>query len=87
MYAVGEETSEPETSYSMKTLLLLLTKSPNARKLFLPLLSVFLSFVFFAFVSWPIETTTANLQGLTHSDPSKNTNQVTQSNKHKNYLF
>ena len=32
---------------SMKTLLLLLTKSPNARKLFLGLLSVFISFSFF----------------------------------------
>ena len=85
MYAVGKETSEPETSYSMKTLLLLLTKSPNARK-FLPLLSVFLKF-FFVFVFRTIETTTANFQGLTQSNPSKNTNRVTQSNEHKNHLF
>ena len=30
--AVGEGTSKPETSYSTKTLLLLLSKSPNTRK-------------------------------------------------------
>ena len=30
-----------------------------------------LSFAFFLFAFWPIETTTANLQGLTHSKPSK----------------
>ena len=46
--------------------------------LFLGLLSVFLSF-FFVFVFWPIETTTATLQGLT--------NQVTLSSEHMNYLF
>ena len=43
--------------FRKKTLLLLLTKSPNARKLYLCLVFVF----------WPIETTTGNLQGLTHS--------------------
>ena len=55
---------------SIKTLLLLLTKSPNARKFYFSIW--FLSFFrFFVFVFWPIETTTANLQGLTYSDPSK----------------
>ena len=54
--------------------------------LFIPLLSVFLS-IFFVFKFWSIETTTSNLQGLTHSNPSKNTNQVTVSNKHMNHLF
>ena len=51
MYAVGEETSEPETSYSMKTLLLLLTKSPNARKFCFSLcfLSFFSFFLFLFF--------------------------------------
>ena len=46
-----------------------------------------LSFVFFVFVFWLIESTIANLQGLTHSNPSKITNQVTLSNKHMNHLF
>ena len=36
-----------------------------------------LSFGFFVFVYWPIETITANLRGLTHPKPLKNTNQVT----------
>ena len=64
---------------SMKTLLLLLTKSPYARKFCFSV--CFLSFFrfFFVFVFWPIETTTATLQGLT--------NQVTLSNEHMNYLF
>ena len=48
MYAVGKETSKPETCYclaSMKTFLLLLTKSPNTRN-FLPLSALCLCFVF-----------------------------------------
>ena len=69
---------------SMKTSFLLLTKSPNARSF---CFSLYFSFVFFVFVSWPIETTTANLQCLTRSNPSKSTNQVTLSNGHMNYLF
>ena len=87
MYAVGEETSEPEISYSMKTLLVLLTNSPNARKFCFSL--CFLSFfsLFFVFVFRTIETTTANFQGLSQSNPSKNTKRVTLSNKHKNHLF
>ena len=44
---------------SMKTLLLLLTKSPNARKFCFSV--CFLSFLFFLiFDFWPIETTTEN---------------------------
>ena len=88
MYAVGKETSKPETCYclaSMKTFLLLLTKSPNTRN-FLPLSALCL-FRFFIFIFWPIETTTTNLQGLTHSNPSESTNQVTLSNKHINHFF
>ena len=46
-----------------------------------------LSFIFFGFVFWPIETTTENVQGLTHSNPAKFTNQVTLSNEHMNYPF
>ena len=42
---------------------------------------------FFVFVFWPIETTTANLQALTHSNPSKSTNHVTLSNEHMTHLF
>ena len=57
---------------SMKTLLLLLTKLLNARKFcFSPCSFSCLSFVIFVFVFWPIETTTANLQGLSHSNPCK----------------
>ena len=70
----------------MKTFLLLLTKSPNSRNFCFSL--CFMSFFYF-FVSMfrPIETTTANLQSLTHPNPSKSTNQVTLSNKHMNHLF
>ena len=46
-----------------------------------------LSFVFFVFVFWPIETTAVNLQGLGHWNPSKSTNQVTLSNDHINHFF
>ena len=46
-----------------------------------------LFFQFFVFVFQPFETTTANLQGFTHSNPSESTNQVTLSNKHMNHLF
>ena len=40
-----------------------------------------LSFAFCVFAFWLTESTTANLQGLTHSNPSKNTNQVTLCNE------
>ena len=61
----------------MKTLLLLLSKSPNARKfcLFLCFLSFFHYFCFLFLANW---ATTENFQGLSHSNVSKNTNQVTQ---------
>ena len=54
---------------SMKTLLLLLTKSPKSPN------TCFMSFFcfFFVFAFWPIVTTTANLQSWTHSNPSKST--------------
>ena len=54
---------------SMKTLLLLLTKSPKSPN------TCFRSFFcfFFVFAFWPIVTTTANLQSWTHSNPSKST--------------
>ena len=48
----------------------------------------FLSFFrFFGSAFWPIETTAANLQGLTHSNPGKCFSQVTLSNELMNYLF
>ena len=61
----------------MKTSLLLLTKLPNARKFCSSL--CFLSFFCFfcVLVFCLVETTTACFQGLAHSNPSKNTNQVT----------
>ena len=57
----------------MKHLSLLLTNSPHARKFCFSVcfLSFFCFFLFFAF--WPIETTTTDLQGSTHSNPSKST--------------
>ena len=42
---------------------------------------------FFVFVFWPIETTTTNLLGLTHSDLPKIINQVNLSNKQMNHLL
>ena len=74
----------------MKTFLLLLTKSSNARNFRFSL--CFISFLYlcigyFIFVFWPVDTTATNFQELTHSNPSKSTNQVTLSKKHKNHLF
>ena len=88
MSAVAEETSEPETSYCLRRKLFCYS-SPNQLmpETFVSPSALCLSFVFFVFVFWFIETTTANLQGLTHSNTSKSTNQVTLSNKHMNYLF
>ena len=70
---------------SIKTFLLLLTNSSNWRK-FCFSVCFCLSFVFFVFVFWPIETTAANLLGLIHSNSSKTTNQVTLSKEHMNHL-
>ena len=80
--AVGEETGEPETSLRWKLFCYSSKKSPNAKNFCFSF--CFMSFVF---ISWPIETTTANLQGLTHSNLSKSTNQVTLTNGHMNHLF
>ena len=88
MSAVGEETSESETSYYLRWKLFRYYSPRHLRaETFVSPSSLCLSFVFFVFVFWPIETTTANLQGLTHWNPSKCTNQVTQSNKNTNYIF
>ena len=69
---------------SMKALLLFSPSHLTQKKLFFCLLSVFL---FFVFAFWPIETTTANMQGLTHTNLLKSTNQVTLSNEHMNHTF
>ena len=46
-----------------------------------------LSFIFFIFAFWPIETTTPNLKGLAHSDSSKSTTRVILSNEHMTNFF
>ena len=86
MSAVGEEFSEPKTSLLWK---LFCYSSPShiTPETFVSASALCLSFVFFVFVFWPIETTTTNFQALTHSNPSKSTNQVTLSNEHINHLF
>ena len=82
--AVGEETSQPETSCCVRWKLYCYSSPSHLTPEHFVCSSAFcLSFVFFffVFVYWPIETTNVNLRGLTHSNPSKNTNQVTLSNK------
>ena len=75
MSAVGEETSELKTSYCLRRKLYCYFSPSHLTPENLVSPSAFcLSFVFFVFIFCPIETTTANLQGLTHSDPSKYTN-------------
>ena len=70
-------TSKPEASYCIRWKLYCYSSPSHLtpRDLVLHLLSAFLSFFSFSFF-WPLKTTTANLQGLTHSNLSKNTNQV-----------
>ena len=81
-------TSERETSYCIRWKLYCYSlPSHLTLENFVSLSAFCLSFVFFVFVFWPFETTTASLQGLTHSNPSKNTNQITLSNEHMNHLF
>ena len=84
MSAVGEETNEPETSLRWK-LFFWSSLSHLTPEIFVFPSTLCLSFVFFVFVFWPIETTTTNLQCLTHSNHSKSTNQVTLSNEHMNF--
>ena len=87
-HAVSEETTEPETSYCLRWKLSCYS-SPNhlMPETFVSPSTLCLSFVFFVFIFWPIETTTANLQDLSHSKPSKSTNQVALNNEHMNHLF
>ena len=88
MSAAGEETSEPEISYCLRWKLFCYSSPSHLTpETFVSPSALCLSFVFFVFVFWLIESTIANLQGLTHSNPSKITNQVTLSNKHMNHLF
>ena len=66
MSVVGEETSEPETRYFLRRKLFSYSSPSHLTpETFVSPSAVCLCFVFFVFVSWPIETTTANLQGLT----------------------
>ena len=85
--AVGEETSEPETNCCVWWKLYCYSSPSQLTPENFVSSAFCLCFVFFVFVYWPIETTAANLRGLTHSNPSKNTNQVTLRNKHTNHLF
>ena len=86
--AVGEETSEPETSCCVRWKLYWCSSPSHLTpENFVSSSAFCLSFVFFVFVYWSIETTTVKLPGLTHLNPSKNTNQVILGNKHMNYLF
>ena len=71
---------------SMKTLCYSLP-SHLKRENFVSLSAFRLSFVFFWFRFWPMETTTTNLLGLTHSDLLKSINQVNLSSKHMNNLL
>ena len=75
MFAAGEETSEPETSYCLRWKLCCYSSpSHPVPENFVSPTALCLCFVFFVFIFWSTETTTANLQGLTHSSASKITN-------------
>ena len=88
MSAVGEETSEPGTSYSLPWKdFCYSSPSHLTPETFVSPSTLCIYFVFFVFVFCPIETTAKNLQGLTHWNRSKSTNQVTLSNEHINHLF
>ena len=88
MSAASEETSEPEISYCLQWKLFgFPSRSHLTPETFVSPSALCLFFVFFVFFFWLIETTTANLQGLTHSNSSKSTNQATLSDEHMNHLF
>ena len=88
MSAVDKETSEPETSYCLRWKLFSYSSpSQLAPETFVYPSTLFLCFVFFVFLFWTIETTTATFQGSTHSTLSKKTKQVTLSNGYMNHLF
>ena len=88
MSAVGEETSEPETSYCLRWKLFCYSSPSYLTPVtFLSPFALCICFDLFVFVFWFIETTTANLQGLIHSNPSKSTNQVTLRKEHMIHLF
>ena len=86
MSTVGEVTSVPETNLRWK-MFCYSSQGHLTPETFVSSFDICLSFVSFVFVFWPIETTTANLQGLTHSNSSKSTNQVTLISEHMNLLF
>ena len=86
IFAAGEETSEPEVSYCDRWKLFSYSSPSHLLPETFPS-ALCLSLVFLVFIFWLIETTTTNLQGLTHSNQSGSTNQVTLSNEHMNHFF
>ena len=88
MCAVGEETSKLERRYCLRWKLFWYSLPSHLKpETFVSPSALCLCFFFFVFVFWSIEITAANLQGLTHSNPSKSTNQAILSNEHLNHLF
>ena len=74
MSATGEETSEPEISHCVRWKMFCYSSPSHLTpETFVSPSALCLSFIFFVIVFWLIETTIANLQGLTHSNPSKST--------------
>ena len=68
---VGKHTSEPETSYCLQwKLYWYSSQSSLTPENFISLSTFCRSFVFLLFTFWYTETTTANLQDLTLSNPS-----------------
>ena len=88
MCAVGKETSKLERRYCLRWKLFWYSLPSHLKpETFVSPSALCLCFFFFVFVFWSIEITAANLQGLTHSNPSKSTNQAILSNEHLNHLF
>ena len=88
MSAAGEEASEPEISHCVRWKMFCYSSPSHLTpETFVSPSALCLSFVFFIFVLWSIETTTATLQGLIHSNPSKSIKQVTPTNEDMNHLF
>ena len=88
MSAVGEETSEPETSCCVRWKLYCYSSPSHLTpENFVSSSAFCLSFVFFVFVFWPIKTTTADHRVWLTQTHQKVLNQVTLSNEHMNHLF
>ena len=86
--AVGEETSEPETSCCVRWKLYCYSSPSHLTpENFVSSSAFCLSFVFFVFAFWPIKTTTADHRVWLTQTHQKVLNQVTLSNEHMNHLF